>query len=776
MKKKLSIFVVVFAVCAVLCTVFCAKTNKIALAETTQAPAQTTSSLGYRYLSTKLDSAHIVNNAYNGEQIKIETLSDTLVSSLQVSVSDWTNISDFSIKRIVVNRVTSLGLGNFDDAGTQISTSASTFQFSTNGAYVVMFKHDGVQYGIYTTQNFERTVDLSKLQVQNGQLYSNLVYSDKTTNLLISSGQGSLSLNLPASYNTNLYSASLGLSGTISTNQEITLSVASATTSSTLDTISIDTFAVLPSIEFFAGDQAVPDVLSQVTDASVKDRSSVLYFNKDVTPRLSNQSDSFFASRFSFSYSPAEIGSRTWVAKIVPSAQNWNSTAIKSVSYEIHTNPNDYFAIKLGSSESPISFLSDNFLNGVNTFSTPYPVSISSENSISYEINGPQILVWVTAGGEASGPIVAAFALPYVQYPIATETTISLVQSGSTFSVSNSFDEVPVDIAIIDVAGNVFEYNDIFAGQTATENSFSFTISTPGNFTVVARYRDVELKTSVNNWNHRTISVNVEGPAITLQTSTGYIAENQITNSQVSVNCSATYKVFKNNVLLGEYSTASSFSETGYYVVECGNQSKSFSIISSTEGLPSYSVSEFENVIPTQIVLNSNNVALEGSYTILKSRGTYTITNQITNNIQIVVDGKTQTLQTTTEFSYNVNIQPIAFHVKINVDNGQKTSKDVYLKSIDASGNWTVSINRDGKITHYTRDQFTALSKKNRTFSKTGTYTLTIVDENGNQYQVMFEKYYKMNAGLIVLIVVLGLGLAIGVFFFFKIRFKTRVR
>lgn len=797
MKKKILGFFAFFAfiICAALCAGFGLTTSSTAL-------AQGTNPLGQRYLESRKETLGLAQITNSRTGITITQKQDTLISYLTISVN-WELYSDIQIRRIVVNRAS---IVETDDTNTTITrpsdltqdNKTGNYYFYTDGAYVVIATtadSEPTKIGIYSNEKFEREINLEELIIQNGNLSTNISYPDKNANIIIkSNAQNDLYIDFPSGYNperplydAQLYSNNTVIStGTIASNLETVIKIhPNGKSNVTLLSTELEIFADLPSINFelqngTAASEVVSEMKANIPSIDLP-TSDMLYFNTTVVPVISTTNNSNLVNK-RFAIFSTELDNGITRTSISTSDQS-QTIEIYSTQYKVLTNPNQFITIKLGSETSKTIYESDNYLNGIFTATGIYPIANDLNKTTKYEsFNGKMYVVLGNKGNTANSisTIDAAFALPWTLYSDSDAgTDISIQWSGSDITIANNFNDVPVDLVIVnEETGIQFEKPNIFNNNQEDTNTFKFSISAPGKYLIIAKYRGITLDSSVNYWYHRKQEITIYGTSISIKQGNNPIIDNQIVNGNVTVNCNAQYQIYKNSSLLGTYSAnlATTLSESGYYTIVCPDNVTHFSIIETNQVLTQYSVSNFENVKPILISSSGAIIYPTGSYTILKQHGTYNIRSTITSSLQITINNEIETLTNEREFDYSVNIQPVMFNVTTDIKNGQKTSKNVVIQSIDAAGDWTVAINCNGKITNYTKEQFLSLNEKGRTLTKNGTYTITIQDANGNQFEFMFEKYFKMNAGLIVLIVIAACGLAVGIFFLIKIRFKSKVR
>ncbi len=818
MKKFIFIFItaIFLSLCA---TLVCNNTIGVSVQAST---TSSLSSLSQQYLATKktLDGSfmyapeNLHENTFTIGAINKVSISETaktnLITNLSINVLDWTNIKSFTIKKIILNKVFTVhtddrGENCFFDDETEIPDSSSEFLFAQDGAYLVELTYNNnsntENHGIYTSSAFSRNVNISSLQItengkNGGQILSSVQSSNDLTNLILPSSlkfgtKTIIQINAnPELYNSSLYS--IELSNSLITQNETTyLTIKNIDKTITFHQIKLDVFVDIPELKFKNAEETeVSDILSSIIGLTYGD--SILFFNEQVTPYLSfdakynDDAISNFNSIFTFDYAQTEIGFSTITAKL-NIVQNDQIVTPIFQHYQIDLDPNNLFELKIASQDGP-TYISENYLNGVYVVANIFAESLTENLVKQYFLNSRneivdnqtsanKCIIVIVPQSEQQQPI-HVFCLDYVQYRESTQTKIEITQVDNVISIKNgNFSTLPVDLYIINENTNdMFEIQDIFAGLTT--NLMQLEINNPGSYRIIAKYRGMPLDINSNTWNHAMSMVNIQGTSITITQNSLPIRDNQIINDEVTVTANKPYIIIKNNKQIGEYSAnqITQLKDSGYYVVISGEQLRTFSIISTLNSLTNYSVSSTNNITPKQITLDDSIIKITNPYTLLSISGTYTITNDLISQLTLKINGESITLYSSAEFTYQVKIEPINFNITTNIKNGERTSKNIIIENINALGNWTLYINYNGKITEYTKSEFNLLTKSQKTLTKNGTYTITIQDENGNQFEYSFIKYYSISTGLIILIIVLSILAIVGIALIIKLRLKSKVR
>ena len=732
-------------------------------------------------------------NSSDGISIQIVPQSSTnFVSYVKVNVTDWSNIQTFKLKRIVLNVVKSI---ENDDASAvcsfashaEVPTESSTFLFNQNGYYVIEYSigenaESATQKAIYLSTEFTRQISLSAVDFSDSTKYLNQEFESDVANIVAASN-GSTTISINADENCQAIYTFEYDHNSILTNSVQSIKLKSGST--LLSECEFEVFCTLPSFKFLTEDESeATSVLSGLSSEDLNGATTdgVIFFNQEVTPALdftgfSQAQIDLFNKRFKLQHNTATIGPLTKKAEIT--FKNNSTNILASQKYRTNTNPSENLQLRLGSPTATQAY--PNLTTALKMLYAPtdlYPVSNSNAIAVEYKRTPTTLTIWSYLKGDISKPIIFAYKFNFIKYS-QSDSEITCIEPTSTnpnkitLSRQNGV-QIPIDIIIINQNTNErFAYEDVFKNEES--NSLNITIKNSGKYRFVAAYRDSTLADDTNSWNH--VSFVFEFAAngnLTLSTSNGQIVSGQTTNKSVTVNSHNNYTVVYNAKYETTYNSPQTFTDEGYYQITTSIASYNFTII-STSAKNSYTATSYGNATLKSITENNKLQSyVEPVY--LTKTGSYTLNYSLSSVLPITIEENDVNLQTTTEFSYVVNISNPTFSINANVKNGQKTSDNVVINSITANGNYTVTITHNKKSTTYTKEQFNALSQKARTFSKTGTYKILITDESGNQGIFTFEKYYQMNFVLILLIGIFITLAAIGLIVIIRLRLKSKVK
>lgn len=155
-----------------------------------------------------------------------------------------------------------------------------------------------------------------------------------------------------------------------------------------------------------------------------------------------------------------------------------------------------------------------------------------------------------------------------------------------------------------------------------------------------------------------------------------------------------------------------------------------------------------ENVVITSVMRDGESVVADGRRLNFTIDGTYSIV--------CVSEGK--------EYSFNLSLDTTAPTIELHgVSNGGSSGKPVTIDNLSEEG--TVEVYKDGELIEY------ELGEK---LSEYGSYRVVVSDAIGNTNEYSFTLKYKMDGGIIALIVICVLAAAGGgVFLFIKKRRRS---
>ena len=814
--KYLTIFA--FAICAIFAASFFAGN-----AAATAAPTDSTTTPAENYINFK-GNYYTDSTAGSADNISITVDSSSLVSYVKVTVSDWTNIKSFKIKRIVQDIVKDLekddsnlnaGSGlvcnhNTVDTMPLLATEAepTVYCFVQNGSYVIEYdieyfdeatsENKIAKRAVYLKNEFARSVDLSLITFTGAtKVYTNTAFGSDTANIVVAT-DGSVTPNV-GDCNTAIYALNYS-PDEITSNNNWTLTIKDVQ-NVTLSTHIFEIYCCFPTLSFKnSNGVVVSDVFNGIS--SPLDTDGYLFFNERVNPTLNfsnleaqEQIDQF-NNRFELVAQDTYNDENTKInctAKILLKTTDLinNEKEVFAQKYKIQTNPSEDISIKLGTSTSTITYPSENLSTTLNTIYSRqalYPASADGASSDNFktiptisEINSSQIgsmIIYKTDGDK----VIFAYKLNYIIYD-QNNATIEISSSDNTVTIKKPSNiTVPVDLTIINKnnTSQRFTYENIFKNaiedaDDATKEYVKIAIKEAGYYKFIVKYRGSTETEEQNVWNHKTQDISIS-EKIQILSANQRILNGQITNNIVTVSDpdGEQYSITYNSETT-EYSSTQILTEEGYYELTYGNSTYCFTIISS-QPKNAYLASSYPQGTLKSITKGESNIPVSDS-TKLTESGIYELTYSLVTLLPITInDGETQSLESTSEFTYNIAIQSPTFVVKANVTNGQKTSANVVIDSIESNGESTIKITHNNKTTTYSLEQFNSLSKKARTFSGTGIYEFLITDASGNQSIFSFEKYYKMNAALIILIGVAILLVAAVLVIILRLRLKSRVK
>lgn len=227
------------------------------------------------------------------------------------------------------------------------------------------------------------------------------------------------------------------------------------------------------------------------------------------------------------------------------------------------------------------------------------------------------------------------------------------------------------------------------------------------------------------------------------------IGNGVITNGEVTI--SAGEKV--NTILTKdgeeyEYTIGTVLTEEGAYRMTAydlnGNEKiLSFQIVRGIKTKLDFSLGE--NVVITSVTRDGESVVVDGKRLNFTIDGTYSIV--------CVSEGK--------EYAFNLSLDTTAPTINLNgVSNGGSSGKPVTIDGLSEEG--TVEVYKDGELIEY------ELGEK---LSEYGSYRVVVSDAVGNTNEYSFTLKYKMDGGIIALIVICVLAAAAGgVFLFIRKR------
>ena len=746
--------------------------------------ATASASTGSDYLSYK-GISNVYKDQQNGIKIIETPASQTnLVSYLTITVDNWTPITEFTIKRIVSNHVYTV---SNDDTNTTIALgSSSEFTFYQNGAYVVIYKinTDDITRAIYTDKSFYRTISLDAISASNeANIFNNAQFDNDIANVVVAeNGSTTLSIN---SINADLYSATFSDAGTVNTqNKQINLSIKHNQSESIIYTTNFEVFCVFP--EYVYNDNENNPVDDVFKDWVGVKPTEDLFFNKNVTvsPNYSGMSENeieFITNRFTFTTGSISTESNNYQSFFALKSDSTQKFNIQN--HTVCTSPNNDLIIRIGSTAetAPIYNLADNATNIFTVVTGMYPTNKNDGYIVVNEEDMPMLTESQTEvvlyGATEADPskVVFAYKLTFVLYKEG-DAKISLSKSGNTITITRIQSiSVPIDLSVKDRdTGEVFVQKDLF--KNIADLSVELEFATNKSYQIDVQYRDSP-HTESSVWFHGIIQLTTNGSSIYLTSDGHKIINGQISNHpvRVSVSDGSTYNVYQNSILIGEnISVPTEYSENGYYTIVSGNNTSTFSII-STASLNTYTISNPKNATLVSIKKNGEDIDIS-NITKINETGSYTITYSLQTAEPVTIDGESVQLFANTEFSYQINISHPSFSVKANVANGSTSSKNIVIYSVNATGDYTVSVTKNGKTKTYTGAQFAALNKKARTFSKTGTYQIKVTDGGGAEYVFSFQKYYSMGVGLILLIGIVGALAVVGFVLLIRLRLRGRVK
>lgn len=225
-----------------------------------------------------------------------------------------------------------------------------------------------------------------------------------------------------------------------------------------------------------------------------------------------------------------------------------------------------------------------------------------------------------------------------------------------------------------------------------------------------------------------------------------------ITNDDVIIEASEKVNVFvTKDGIEYEYTLGTEISEEGTYRViiydAFGNEATmSFQIVRGTKTKLNYALGE--NVDILSVVRDGNVVDVEGKNLNFNTDGTYTVI--------CMVDGK--------EYSFSLTLDTTAPTIELNgVSNGGTSGKSVSIDSISEEAE--LKVYKDGELIEY------ELGQK---LSDYGSYRVVVTDSVGNTNEYSFTLKYKMDGGIIALIVICALAaVGGGVFLFIRKRRRS---
>lgn len=199
------------------------------------------------------------------------------------------------------------------------------------------------------------------------------------------------------------------------------------------------------------------------------------------------------------------------------------------------------------------------------------------------------------------------------------------------------------------------------------------------------------------------------------------------------------------------YTLGSTLTEEGLYRMTAydlnGNEKiLSFQIVRGIKTKLDYTLGE--NVVITSVMRDGESVVADGRRLNFTIDGTYSIV--------CVSDGK--------EYSFNLSLDTTAPTIELHgVSNGGSSGKPVTIDNLSEEG--TVEVYKDGELIEY------ELGEK---LSEYGSYRVVVSDAIGNTNEYSFTLKYKMDGGIIALIVICVLAAAGGgVFLFIKKRRRS---
>lgn len=199
------------------------------------------------------------------------------------------------------------------------------------------------------------------------------------------------------------------------------------------------------------------------------------------------------------------------------------------------------------------------------------------------------------------------------------------------------------------------------------------------------------------------------------------------------------------------YTLGTSLTEEGAYRMTAydlnGNEKiLSFRIVRGTKTSLDYTLGE--NVVITSVMRNGEPIAADGRRLNFTIDGTYSVV--------CISEGK--------EYSFNLSLDNTAPTVSLNgVSNGGSSGKTVTIDNLSEEG--TVEVYKDGELIEY------ELGEK---LSDYGKYRVVVTDSVGNSNEYTFTLKYKMDGGIIALIVIGVLAVAGGGVFLFIKKHRRR--
>ena len=727
-------------------------------------------------------------NSANGISITLEGASqNNLVSFVSISVTDWTNISNLQIKRMVLNTIQNISK---DDTNTAITSSSSEFLFHQNGIYIVEYDltiNPGTlqetieRKAVYSSFDFEKEFNLNAITITNGTLYANQNFNGEIANIITKTGSENIALSISsAKINSELYSYEFSAgSDSITTNSTKSLTLKSVLTNSTIAKIDFEVFCVFPTfVHKNINNEIVSDVFSgtETPDGT----NGKLYFNEDVLVSLdfADLDEEYLTKRFAFSTEENEntITSTYSISSSTLSSQN---KIIKSETIEICKNPSNNIEFRIGfnTSTAPI-YPNLSTSEPIYAFTDLYAHAKNSSVTLTTSSVGDRLIVY----GKINSNVVFAYNFEYAQYNAATATLeVDTTSQQGKIIITKPSIPVPVDLTIINQENERFVSKNIFLGISA--ESTTIEITETGTYQVIIAYANVTEADLHDEFFHRSFQYNVYGKSISMTVNNTPIFDGQITNGPVVVKATETtshtatqisFSVIHNTKNLGEFSSAKLFSDEGHYIVSNGVQTYEFAII-STDSKIAYSANSTENAILLSYTNNGQTTEVDKS-TDLKKSGSYKLNYNLYCGLSLDINNNQEIIEYEKPFSFVVNISVPYFNVVANVENGKKSADPIVINSIQANGNYTIKITHNKKTTTYSSSEFSKLSEKQRTFSSSGIYQLLITDEAGNEYSFTFEKYYKANAILIILIILLTIGIGISLYLIIRLRLRAKVK